>query len=335
MELCAPVKFAFTVGEKFIPMKKNLKTRLQTLVAGISVLRQHRPEMVIYYSGGLGDNLLCTCVTHEIARRGLPKAWILSDTPALFENNPDIAGLLPNERWLRSYIKRSSSRLVRPSYASRIKGEDRENPPSEHLLALMCRLCGLSGPVELRPYLYLSESVKMKGALVKHQIAIHSSGMGASWPIPTKEWFPERFQQVVDAMKDEFNFVQLGVETDPLLQGALDMRGKTSFQETAAILSQSEMFIGQVGFLMHVARAVDCRSVIVYGGREHPSQSGYICNENVYTDLECAPCWRRNNCPFEHQCMRQIEAQDVVLAAERLLKRSAITPLEVEVQTLA
>ena len=47
--------------------------------------------------------------------------------------------------------------------------------------------------------------------------------------------------------------------------------------------TRSLAFVGQVGFLMHLARAVDCRAVIVYGGRETPAQSGYPCNENLYS----------------------------------------------------
>lgn len=314
-------------------MKKQFKTRLRDTIEGIRALRRERPELVIYYSGGLGDNLLLSCVTREIARRGGPRAWLLCDTPALFAHNPDVAQVLPNERWLRTYIKRSKTRLVRPSYASQIKGEDRENPPTEHLLARMCRLCGLTGNVELRPHLYLCEADKTAGARVKNQIAIQSSGLGANWPIPLKEWFPQRFADVVEALKDEWNFVQLGVASDPPLPGTLDLRGQTSFVETAAILSQSRLFIGQVGFLMHVARAVDCPSVIVYGGREHPLQSGYICNENIYTDLECAPCWRRDTCPFERECMTQISVRDVVEAARRKLGQDN-SVLSVERMTL-
>ncbi len=312
-------------------MKKQLITRLRDTLEGIRVLRRAQPELVVYYSGGLGDNLLLSCVVHEFARRDLPRPYVLCDTPALFANNPDVAGILPSERWLRIYIKHSSSRLVRPSYASQIKGEDRENPPTEHLLARMCRLCGLTGEIELRPYLYLAESEKVAGGRVKNQIAIQSSGMGAGWPIPLKEWYPERFAAVVEAMKDEYNFVQLGVAEDPVLPGALDLRGQTSFIETAAILSQSRLFIGQVGFLMHVARAVACPSVIVYGGREHPSQSGYICNENLYTALECAPCWRRETCPFGRECMNQISVREVVEAAKRKL---AVDNLALAVETL-
>ena len=303
-------------------MKKTLKTRLRDTVQGVRVLRRARPELVLYYSGGLGDNLLMSCVMHEFARRDLPRPWLLCDVPALFEHNPDVPQILPNERWLRNYIHRSKTRLVRPSYASQIKGEDRENPPDEHLLARMCRLSGLSGAIELRPYLYLSEADKAAGARLKDQVVIQSSGMGAGWPIPLKEWFPQRFAQVVETLKDEVNFVQLGAPGDPILPGALDLRGQTSFVETAAILSQSRLFVGQVGFLMHVARAVDCPSVIVYGGREHPSQSGYVCNENLYTDLECAPCWRRETCPFERECMTQISVDDVVRATRRKLKQS-------------
>ena len=296
-------------------MKKKLRTRLCDTLEGVRVLRRARAELVIYYSGGLGDNLLLSCVVREMARRHTARPYVLCDSPALFANNPDVAGILPNERWLRTYIKHSATRLVRPSYASQIKGEDRENPPTEHLLGRMCRLCGLTGEVELRPYLYLSESDKAAGARVKKQIAIHSSGLGANWPIPLKEWYPDRFAAVVELMRTDYNFVQLGVASDPVLPGALDLRGQTSFTETAAILSQSQLFIGQVGFLMHVARAVACPSVIVYGGREHPSQSGYICNENLYSALECAPCWRRESCPFDRECMNQISVRAVVAAA--------------------
>jgi hypothetical protein len=69
---------------------------------------------------------------------------------------------------------------------------------------------------------------------------------------------------------------------------------------------------------MHLARAVECPSVIVFGGREAPWQSGYICNFNLYSAVPCAPCWRWNSCDFDRKCMSDISVADVVLAINQM-----------------
>ena len=70
---------------------------------------------------------------------------------------------------------------------------------------------------------------------------------------------------------------------------------------------------------MHMARAVDCPSVIVWGGRLKPYQIGYPCFENVTVDLECSPCWLPNACPHDLQCMRDIKSHHVLECCERIL----------------
>jgi ADP-heptose:LPS heptosyltransferase len=153
--------------------------------------------------------------------------------------------------------------------------------------------------------------------LAPRQIAIHSSGAAARYPILNKEWFPERFAQVAEALASRFNLVQLGAPEDPLLPGVRDLRGKTTVRESAAVLSQSQLFIGLEGFLMHLARAVECRAVIVYGGHSHPDQTGYEAFENLYSAVPCAPCWLRDHCPHNHECMRRITATEVLAGVER------------------
>jgi ADP-heptose:LPS heptosyltransferase len=145
-----------------------------------------------------------------------------------------------------------------------------------------------------------------------------------------KEWYPERFQEVVDQLLGEVSFVQLGSKSDPPIKGALDLRGKTSFRESAAILAASRVFIGIEGFPMHLARAVDCRSVIIYGGREDPQILGYACNENLVGAMPCAPCWQRNRCDYDRECMRMIDAEQVVAAVQKQLARYG-SPIERQV----
>ena len=137
----------------------------------------------------------------------------------------------------------------------------------------------------------------------------------------------------MDALKHDFDFVQVGDPADPPLDGVRDLRGKTSLRQTAAVLQASAVFVGQVGFLMHLARAVDCRSVVVYGGRERPDQTGYVANENLYTPLPCSPCWRENACDFGRECMDRITPDVVVEAVLRQAEKSG-QPLPVETHTL-
>jgi ADP-heptose:LPS heptosyltransferase len=146
--------------------------------------------------------------------------------------------------------------------------------------------------------------------------------MAGAFAMRNKQWFPDRFQAVIDALQGEFKFVQLGSASDPPLQHVIDLRGKTNIRQSAAIMHQAQLYIGNVGFLMHLARAVECPSVIVYGGREAPWQSGYACNINLYTALPCAPCWRWNTCDFDRKCMSDITAQQVVSGVKELIKRS-------------
>jgi hypothetical protein len=62
-------------------------------------------------------------------------------------------------------------------------------------------------------------------------------------------------------------------------------------------------------------------SVIVFGGREHPTQSGYAGNENLFTAMECSPCWLWNRCPYDRECLARITPANVVEAVDRVLAR--------------
>jgi hypothetical protein len=76
-----------------------------------------------------------------------------------------------------------------------------------------------------------------------------------------------------------------------------------------------KVFIGQVGFLMHAAASVGLPSVIVYGGFEAPWQSGYEANSNLYSAVECAPCWLETKCPYGKKCMTMIKPEIVAQKA--------------------
>lgn len=283
---------------------------------------------LITFGGGLGDHLLCTALFRALRERHETNLWMMSDFPALFAHNPDVDRVVPSHEY---YIKLGQRYNVyyKTTYTTHITAEHRDMPPSHHLIANMASFLNIEGDIALRPFVYLTEAERQAGRLAARQIAVQSSIASARYPIITKEWYPKRVQAVVDALYPDYTIVQVGLADDPPLLNALDLRGKLSLRQTAAILATSQLFIGQVGFLMHLARAVDCRAVIVFGGREHPRQSGYVANTNLYTDIACAPCWLWDGCPIQRECMRQISSDMVIDAAMSQLARHE-EPLELE-----
>jgi hypothetical protein len=278
------------------------------------------PNIALYFNGGLGDHIICSAVARELRRRGTKTVWQLTSFAEVFAGNSDVVAV-PADFRLRRMCALLGIRCVDLEYQS---------PPTTHLIAEMCAKVGIRGKVDLRPRVMLTDAERSAGKVVpRAQIAIQTSSLAARYPMRNKQWPHERFQVVVDGLKTEFDFVQVGAASDHGLRDVIDLRGKTTIRQSAAILSQSRVFVGLVSGLMHLARAVDCRSVIVYGGRENPSQSGYSANENLYWNGPCAPCWLRDDCDFDRRCMNEILPEHVIAASRRQIDLFG-TPLVVD-----
>ena len=303
--------------------------------ATASLAHHGRPARFINSVGaGIGDDLLVTALFRELCRRGQHDFWVTTRRAELYRHNADVRVIVPARERYDILLKRLGTTIVYPWYTSYHPAFDRDDPmPEQHLISVMCQKAGITGEITLRPYLFLTDEEKREGKVAARQIAIQSSGLDAKHSMLNKNWPLERYQGVVSALKHRYDFVQVGSRSDPPLDGALDLRGKTTLRGTAAVLHASMAFVGQVGFLMHLARAVDCRSVIVYGGRETPAQSGYPCNENLYSPVSCSPCWRLNTCPHERVCLQQITIGDVLDGLEAQIARVG-EPLAVDTDVI-
>ena len=285
-----------------------------------NVVLHPQPRFLLQYEGGIGDSLLCTAICRELRRRGGRGIWMATRYGELFRHNPDVDRVLEPAGRVDQYVRLMGGKLVDPQYARYDAQSDRHWYQAGHQLAVMCAAAGITGPVALRPYLYLSEAERAAGQVAEGQIVIHSSGAAARYAIANKEWFPERFASVSAALSRRFPVLQVGSASDPLLPGVRDLRGKTTLRETAAILSHARVFVGLEGFLMHLARAVECRSVIIYGGHSNPALLGYSANCNLFTALPCAPCGQRSACVRDRECMRAISPEAVLAGVEHQLE---------------
>jgi len=296
--------------------------RLVSPFAGVvNRVRHGFPGRYFQGAGRIGDDLMCTTVFRELRKRGKRSVAMITRNPGLFEKSPDVEKIIRQtdarlNRWGRAGLPTLT--LAHSGYDP---ARDADVPPDEHILIRMCRLAGISGPVELRPYIFLTPAELAAGRLAENQVAIQSTGLASPQAMLNREWYPQRFQELCAQLRSDVRVVQIGSTSDMKLEGALDLRGKTSLRQTAAVLANSLVFIGLVGFVMHLARAVDCRSVIIYGGREKPALTGYVANKNLYHQVRCAPCWLRNPCEFNRKCMDMITVDHVIAATADQISR--------------
>jgi hypothetical protein len=272
--------------------------------------------------GGMGDEILHTAVLRQLAARLGGPVWVLSLHPWIFNDLPWVRGVIPPDGHVTAWAQ-SRGKLLFGGYG---RQSDRNRPQwLRHQIAMISEQLGVTGEIELRPEIRLSESEKAKAARYRDHIIVHSSVLGARCPSHNKQWPPERMVEVVKALRKNHCVAQIGAASDPALPGAEDLRGCRDLRHVAAVVANSAVFIGMEGFHTHLARAVNCRSVVVYGGYTHPKETGYPCNENLYSELPCSPCWEPSGCNFRRRCLDDISSSNVLDAVERaLVKRGRL-----------
>ena len=197
------------------------------------------PRYFFQGAGGIGDDLMCTAVFRELKKRGNRGIAFVTPNPGLFERNQDIDELIPVRNTKADQWAQLGLPFTRLAYSSYDPIRDAEEIPNEHVLIKMCRLAGIGGPIELSPNHYLTPEEFAAGKIADGQVVMQSSGMSATYAMRNKEWFPYRFQEVCSELRADVHVIQLGSPNDPKLEGATDLRGKTTLRQSAAIMANS------------------------------------------------------------------------------------------------
>lgn len=265
----------------------------------------------------MGDSLLFNSVVYELGRQTGRRYFLGTKHPEIYKGNPH-AFVLPFSQYTNYRIFKILSPLL-GAKTHHIDYYHKGHPPRQHLLELLSDRVGLRIPPN-RPAIFLSQAEQERRLLPSREkpwVAMQSTGL-ATWT-ENKNWGVDNFRAVARLLAKDFCLVQLGAAGDPSLGVDLELQGRLELREVFIVLRQCKTFVGQVGFLMHAAAAVDLPSVIVYGGFEAPWQSGYGWNINLYSDVECAPCWLETKCPHEKKCLAQITPQQVFDRARALI----------------
>lgn len=260
-----------------------------------------RPDTVFvrWISHALGDNLLLSVILPE-ARKKFPDKKIIVETkfPELFLHNPYVD-------WVTDKHIKTTKKFIKPKY--RIYKETKKSIYEQMLSYVSDKKKGA-------PQLFLTEEETAKYATDEKYFVITPVGK-MDFSANRKEWGFENFRRLAEMIlaTGKYKIAQIGSPKDKLLEGAKDMRG-LPVRESASVIKNSCGFIGLEGGLMHLSRAVNVKSLIIYGGFINPEISGYDENVNIANLVDCSPCFtseqRLTYCD-SMKCMKQIKPEFV------------------------
>jgi len=101
----------------------------------------------------------------------------------------------------------------------------------------------------------------------------------------------------------------------------IDLVGRTSLGELAAVAARCDVFVSNDSGAMHVAAAVGRPVVAIFGPTDERVTRPIGAHDVIAEPVFCRPCHLRD-CPIDHRCMKRISADRVFDAvASRLTAR--------------
>lgn len=142
---------------------------------------------------------------------------------------------------------------------------------------------------------------------------------------PAKRWPAEHFATVATAQLALGRQVWLfGAQNDRAIAARInqlcggrcaDLSGRTTLIEAVDLLSLAERALSNDSGLMHIAAAVGCRVVALYGSSDDAFTPPLTANcARLGLHLACSPCFRRE-CPLGHlDCLRKLPPEQAQAA---------------------
>ena len=152
---------------------------------------------------------------------------------------------------------------------------------------------------------------------------------GAS--IAERRWGAERFRGVAGRLAEGgIPVVVVGAECDAAEAGVvlggvggLNLAGKTTLAESAAVIAQSALLLSGDSGVLHLAVGLGIPTVSLFGpgieAKWGPKGKGHII---LNKQLPCSPCTRFGttpSCPIKARCLSEITVAEVVAAVEKVL----------------
>ncbi|ADC63518.1 glycosyltransferase family 9 protein [Allochromatium vinosum] len=148
---------------------------------------------------------------------------------------------------------------------------------------------------------------------------------------PQKHWIEERWARLAHRVRDELGLVPVLLGgpgdreaarriADAADDQLIDLTGQTSLTEAAALIDRAALLIGVDTGLSHMGIAFDTPSLLLFGSTCPYLDTTRAKARVLHHALPCSPCKRRPICDGRFDCMRAIEADEILRAADEVLR---------------
>jgi len=180
---------------------------------------------------------------------------------------------------------------------------------------------------------YVQELFRKEGLSPTDKILAINPGASC----PSKIWPAERFAQVAEKLAGIYNFkiIILSGSKEMCLANkivlhygikgkVINLAGKTSISQMASILKRCALFISNDSGPVHISSALGTPVISIFGRKQpglSPQRWGPLgkLDKYLHKDVGCIQCLA-HNCRKEFSCLKAISVEDVVSAAESILK---------------
>ena len=164
-------------------------------------------------------------------------------------------------------------------------------------------------------------SLQNKGLIV----VIHPGNL-----FETKRWFPERYAQLADLLKNKgYQVVITGSKKEAVTVKQVKEFSRTTLpvlppiplRKFAAFLSNIDLLVTNDGGVLHLAQAVGIKTFAIFGSTDPYIWFPYRVPDNgdfIYSNLDCSPCGKKRCDSLE--CLKKIEVDDVFESIKKLLE---------------
>jgi ADP-heptose:LPS heptosyltransferase len=265
--------------------------------------------------GGIGDVLLSTPALRAIKNK-YPESNLIVYCKSkthydVLARNPSINRLRRTSLffYISAYIlsKFRSTKIFKGSYGH-LYPSICYNINATKIIAEMFDVKLLQSKIEIFLTKRENQNAREKIALYKNPIILHITSLTSK----NQEWALKNWEELLIKLP-EYTFIQIGLSTEVLVNGAIDFRGKTSIREAFALIKNSKSFVGVVSSFSHATNAFDTPGVILFGPST-PIVWGHQNNINIYKYQTCSPCidlLANHDCPYNKTCMNNITVEEV------------------------
>jgi len=175
----------------------------------------------------------------------------------------------------------------------------------------------------------MEERLRSMGIRNSDMRIVLNPGAGGS----DKKWAKEKFAALANELFSTYGDARifitgvagerpLGEEIKKLVNhgNIYNLAGETTLRELGALLEKSDLLITNDSGTMHMAAAVNCPIIAIFGPT-NPYRYGPVGTKNivVHSKIDCFPCKNRRRCRKNFLCLEKISVDQVMKSAMLIL----------------